>query len=112
VGPSNKPLIRRSRLSGSTLGRLEKEVTENGMVRHERKFFDHWWLLRLGIVLLVLGSGPLLVTIALAKLGLTSDPNRNPVELGILAMLTFWPTIVMIVVGVVLGRRSRGQSSV
>ena len=82
------------------------------MIAQKRRFFDHWWLFRLGIVLLLLGSGPLLVTIALAKLGVTADPNPNPVGFGILAMLTFWPSIVMIVVGFVLGRRGHGQSNV
>jgi hypothetical protein len=29
-----------------------------------------------------------------AKLGLTKDPNPNPLGLGILAMLTFWPGLL------------------
>lgn len=51
-----------------------------------------------GIILLVIGSGPLLVVILLAALGLTEDPNPNPVGLGILAMLTFWPSVSLIVI--------------
>jgi hypothetical protein len=49
--------------------------------------------------LLVLGSGPLLAIIAAASLGLTKDPNPNPIGPGMLAGLTFWPSIIMIIVG-------------
>ena len=78
----------------------------------KRKLFDHRWMLALGIVLLLLGSGPLLLTIVLAKLGVTADPNPNPVGYGILAMFTFWPSIVVIVKGLILRRRSRSRSDV
>ena len=54
---------------------------------------------RIGLALLVLGSGPLIGTMAAAKLGLTSDPNPNPVVFGILAFFTFWPAVIMIVWG-------------
>jgi hypothetical protein len=37
--------------------------------------------------------------IALARLGLTKDPNPNPVGFGILAFLTFWPGIFLVIVG-------------
>jgi len=53
-------------------------------------------LLRLGVALLLIGVGPLVV------LGL-ADPDANPVGLGILAMLTFWPSIVLIIVGLAQG---------
>jgi hypothetical protein len=52
-----------------------------------------------GLVLLVLGSGPLLTVILLAWLGLTKDPNPNPVGLGIIAFLTFWPSVILLIVG-------------
>ncbi len=52
-----------------------------------------------GALLLVLGSGPLLIVGALASLGMTEDPNPNPVGFGILAFLTFWPSIALMVVG-------------
>jgi hypothetical protein len=48
--------------------------------------------------LLVLGSGPLLAIIAAASMGLTKDPNPNPIGPGLLAALTFWPSIIMIIV--------------
>ena len=60
-----------------------------------------------GLVLLVAGTGPLLIVIALAKLGLTSDPNPNPIGFGMLAMLTFWPGVFLIVLGVIAARRGR-----
>jgi hypothetical protein len=63
-------------------------------------------LVRAGLAILVLGSAPLVVTLLLAKLGLTADPDPNPLIFGILAMLTFWPSIIMIVVGVMMVRRA------
>ena len=54
---------------------------------------------RAGALLFLFGTGPLLIVIALAKLGLTRDPNPNPVGLGILAFLTFWPSVVLMIVG-------------
>lgn len=57
-------------------------------------------LIRIGAAILVLGSGPLLAVIVAAKLSLTSDPNPNPVGFGMLAGLTFWPGIILLLVGV------------
>jgi hypothetical protein len=59
------------------------------------------WLLWIGIALLVLGSGPLLVSVAYAWS--QGDRNPNPVGPGILAMFTFWPSIILIVIGLGLG---------
>jgi len=56
-------------------------------------------LVRIGVALLVFGSGPLIATLVAAKLGLTADPNPNPVVFGILAFFTFWPSIGLIVGG-------------
>lgn len=69
-------------------------------------------LIRIGVALFVLGSGPLLAVIVAAELGLTCDPNPNPVGFGILAMCSFWPSVILIVwgiVGVVRKRRSAGE---
>ena len=63
-----------------------------------------------GVILLVLGSGPLLTVILLAWLGLTKDPNPNPVGLGIIAFLTFWPSVILIGVGVARSCRSYKSS--
>lgn len=60
-----------------------------------------------GLITLILGSGPLLIVILIATLGLYHDPNPNPVFLGILAGLTFWPSLLLIAVGVWRVRRSR-----
>jgi hypothetical protein len=53
----------------------------------------------IGFVVFCLGSGPLLAVIAAAALGLTSDPNPNPVLLGIMAMFTFWPSSIAMAIG-------------
>jgi hypothetical protein len=55
-----------------------------------------------GLILLVLGTGPLLTVIVLAALGVTKDPNPNPIGFGILAFLTFWPSAVLVIIGVIL----------
>ena len=53
-------------------------------IAKSRRYRDSW-LVRTGVTLLVIGSGPLLLVIAAADLGLTRDPNPNPVGFGILA---------------------------
>ena len=58
----------------------------------------------IGLVFLVIGTGPLLGIIVMAKLGLTHDPNPNPVGFGMLAGLTFWPSVGLIIAGIVQGR--------
>ena len=58
-------------------------------------------LFKIGFWLFVIGSGPLLAIIVLAGIGLWPDPNPNPIGLGILAFLTFWPSIICMIVGVV-----------
>lgn len=68
---------------------------------------NRWWLTRLGAAVVILGTGPLAVTMLLAKLGVTSDPNPNPVAFGILAMLTFWPGVLAIIGGVFLARSKK-----
>ena len=58
-------------------------------------------LVRVGLVLLVLGSGPLLAIMAAAKIGLWPDPNPHPVGPGMLAGITFWPAVLCIIIGIV-----------
>jgi hypothetical protein len=62
-------------------------------------------LVRVGLVLLILGTGPLLFIIAAAAVGLWPDPDPNPIGPGLLAAVTFWPAVICIAVGVVRARR-------
>ena len=66
---------------------------------------------RIGTWLFAIGTGPLLVIILAAKLGLTRDPNPNPVGPGILAMLTFWPSVILVLRGVVQVRDRDAERS-
>ena len=59
---------------------------------------------RTGFLLFVSGTGPLLAVIVAAKLGLTRDPDPNPVGFGILAFFTFWPSVILMAVGFFRGR--------
>ncbi|HQR17108.1 MAG TPA: hypothetical protein PK948_01990 [Gemmatimonadales bacterium] len=58
-------------------------------------------LVRWGLVLLVVGSGPLWFIILAAALGLWPDPNPNPIGPGLLFFFTFWPALAMLFVGVI-----------
>jgi hypothetical protein len=53
-------------------------------------------LLWVGVALLVLGTAPLLVISVV-------DPTANPVGFGMLTFFTFWPSILLIGVGLCLG---------
>jgi len=68
-------------------------------------------LVRWGLALLLVGSGPLFLIIIAAAVGLWPDPNPNPIGPGLLCFLTFWPSLALIVVGVqrvrAHGRRER-----
>lgn len=54
----------------------------------------------IGLTLLLLGTGPLCAVILLAWFGVSKDPNPNPIGFGILAFLTFWPSVIMLIIGV------------
>jgi len=54
-------------------------------------------LVRWGLVGLVLGTGPLLLAVAIAHL--KGDPNPNPIGPGILAGVTFWPSLICVLIG-------------
>jgi hypothetical protein len=56
-------------------------------------------LFRIGAILLLAGSGPLLLIILAAAVGLWPDPNPNPIGPGLLAFLTFWPAVVLLGLG-------------
>ncbi len=60
---------------------------------------------QVGVVLAVLGCGPLLAIIAIDAIGLWPDPNPNPVGPGMLFLATVWPAIICLVIGVWRVRR-------
>lgn len=62
-------------------------------------------LVKTGVLLLLLGSGPLLL-VTVAALGLWPDPNPNPLGLGLLCRLTFWPALICTMAGIMRVRRS------
>ena len=68
------------------------------------RYWQSWWV-RVGVFLLVAGSGPLVFIIVAAAVGLWPDPNPNPIGPGLLFFFTFWPAILCIVVGVIRARR-------
>jgi hypothetical protein len=55
----------------------------------------------IGLALLILGTGPLLLIVIVAELGLTDDPNPNPIGPGLLAFVSFWPAVILVVWGLV-----------
>ena len=58
-------------------------------------------LVRIGLGLLVIGTGPLLFIIVAAAVGLWPDPNPNPIGPGLLFFFTSWPAVICLVVGIV-----------
>src|SRR5258706_15272421 len=60
----------------------------------ETRMSRFFWI---GLLFLCVGTGPLLIVIVAAQLGLTRDPNPNPVGFGILALFTFWPGVLLMV---------------
>jgi len=65
-----------------------------------REYWGSTWI-RVGLALLLLGSGPFAFISIAVDLGLWPDPNPNPVGPGLLMVLTFWPAILCIAVGVI-----------
>ena len=55
----------------------------------------------IGFAILIIGTGPLVAILIAASLGLLSDPNPNPVGPGLLAAITFWPAVIMVVWGLI-----------
>jgi hypothetical protein len=68
-------------------------------------------LVRWGLALLVVGSGPLLFIILAAELGLWPDPNPNPIGPGLLFFFTVWPALALIFVGALQVRGARRQGT-
>ena len=57
-------------------------------------------LVQVGLGLLILGTGPLFFIIVAAEIGLWPDPNPNPLGPGLLAFLTFWPSVICLGIGI------------
>jgi hypothetical protein len=74
-----------------------------------RDYLGSRWV-RVGLGLLVVGSGPLVGIIVAARLGLWPDPNPNPVGPGLLCAVTFWPAVICLIVGIARVRRAPGSS--
>jgi len=68
-------------------------------------------LVKIGLGLLIVGTGPLLFIIAAAAIGLWPDPNPNPIGLGLLSLLTFWPAIICIIIGAIRVRSRKGSAT-
>lgn len=69
------------------------------------------WMIGSGAVLLCAGTGPLVVVGVMAKLGLTADPNPNPVVFGMLALFTLIPALVLLMWGFANWRLAKRGSS-
>jgi len=55
-----------------------------------------------GLILLLVGSGPLVTVGVAASLGFTADPNPNPILFGILAFMTFTPAVLLVLGGAIV----------
>ncbi|SFA99563.1 hypothetical protein [Algoriphagus aquimarinus] len=66
--------------------------------------------LRIGLITLIIGISPLLILLGLNELGVIDAGNA--VGPGILAMLTFYPSIILIIIGSVLTYRNRRKNMV
>jgi len=80
----------------ATLGRFTHMTKSTQSNPPKFRFSNIFWT---GLVLLTVGSGPLLAIILFAALGITKDPNPNPIGFGILAFLTFLPSVGLILGG-------------
>lgn len=65
-----------------------------------RDYLQSTWV-KVGLGLLVVGSGPLVFIIVAVAIGLWPDPNPNPIGPGLLFFFTIWPAIICIVIGVI-----------
>ena len=73
-----------------------------------RTYLQSRWV-QVGLVLLIVGSGPLVFIIVAAAFGLWPDPNPNPIGPGLLFFFTFWPALICILIGVTRVRMLRRQ---
>ncbi|HBE67498.1 MAG TPA: hypothetical protein DDW52_05045 [Planctomycetaceae bacterium] len=78
-----------------------KAIAENSRVATEPSSHKFRFALpfRIGVALLAVGSAPLLTIGLISKLGLTEDPNPNPVGAGMFFAITCYPSIALILYG-------------
>ena len=57
------------------------------------------WVFTTGLALLVLGTGPLLITLLLEQLGLQLAAQPNSIGPGLLSFLTLWPGVALTALG-------------
>ena len=74
-------------------GHRSQRVLLHSRVVHMPKLF---WI---GLAVLVIGQVPLLLIIVAASLSLWPDRNPNPIGPGLLSFLTFWPGVVLMLLG-------------
>jgi hypothetical protein len=65
-----------------------------------------YWV-KIGLVLVIFGWGPLWTIALLATIGLCPDPNPNPISPGLLFFFTFWSALISLGIGVFQVRRRR-----
>jgi hypothetical protein len=75
-----------------------------------REYLRSRWV-RVGLGLLIVGSGPLLGIIVAADLGFWPDPNPNPIGPGLLFFFTLWPAVICLVIGVARVRIARHRDA-
>lgn len=64
----------------------------------------------IGLNLLLFGSGPLITICIAASLGLTADPNPHATLPSLLALLTFWPAVGLIISGIISSAHHRHEA--
>jgi hypothetical protein len=79
---------------------VESEMTSSPIAAVKKMRYRDSKLFKAGAIMLALGTGPLVAIIAAASLGLTKDPNPNPIGPGLLSFLTFWPSVIMMALGI------------
>jgi hypothetical protein len=77
------------------------------MTARQPRFRDSW-LIRIGVGLFILGTGPLWLITLFDKLGWMNDDN--PLGPGLLAGVTLWPSVILIAAGMFAVRRARRRA--
>lgn len=67
-------------------------------------WLDSRWS-KAGLALVVIGWLPLLGIVLLDAIGLWPDPEPNPVGPGLLFVVTFWPALICLCIGIWRSRR-------